>query len=201
MGTLATRLVLLPPKDPESKGVVERRNGWFETSFMPGRHFASPADFNAQFTDWLARANARVVRTIKAARSTCSMPTGPRCWRCRRSRCTWAGATKIRLGRDYYVRVDTNDYSVDPRAIGRPRGRGRRPAPCPGPTRRAARGRAPATLGPGHDRHRPRARHQPPPSCEAPTSTRAPAEGAGPGARPDRLRPAFGIDAEQLRPR
>ncbi|MFT3833566.1 MAG: helix-turn-helix domain-containing protein [Micropruina sp.] len=26
MGTLATRLVLLPPRDPESKGVVERRN-------------------------------------------------------------------------------------------------------------------------------------------------------------------------------
>ena len=26
---------------------------------------------------------------------------------------------RIRLGRDYYVRVDANDYSVDPRAIGR----------------------------------------------------------------------------------
>jgi hypothetical protein len=25
----------------------------------------------------------------------------------------------IRLGRDYYVRLDTNDYSADPRAIGR----------------------------------------------------------------------------------
>ncbi|MEI2714992.1 MAG: hypothetical protein V9G04_17300 [Nocardioides sp.] len=41
MGTLATRLVLLPPRDPESKGIVERRNGWFETSFMPGRTFES----------------------------------------------------------------------------------------------------------------------------------------------------------------
>src|SRR3546814_6923393 len=60
MGTLATKLVLLPPRDPESKGVVERRNGWFETSFMPGRSFSSPADFNTQFTDWLNRANARV---------------------------------------------------------------------------------------------------------------------------------------------
>ena len=66
IGTLATKLVLLPPTDPESKGMVERRNGWFETSFMPGRTFASPADFNAQFTDWLDTANARVVRTIKA---------------------------------------------------------------------------------------------------------------------------------------
>jgi hypothetical protein len=26
---------------------------------------------------------------------------------------------KIRLGRDYYVRLDTNDYSVDPNLIGR----------------------------------------------------------------------------------
>ena len=46
MGMLAAKLVLLKPRDPESKGIVERRNGWFETSFMPGRTFASPADFN-----------------------------------------------------------------------------------------------------------------------------------------------------------
>ncbi len=53
MGALATTLVLLPPRDPESKGIVERRNGWFETSFMPGRVFTCPADFNTQFTGWL----------------------------------------------------------------------------------------------------------------------------------------------------
>lgn len=119
MGTLATKLVLLPPRDPESKGLVERRNGWFETSFMPGRSFASPADFNTQFSDWLARANARVVRTIKAAPNdllgadrAAMLPLPPiplhLGWR-----------NKIRLGRDYYVRLDTNDYSVDPSAIGR----------------------------------------------------------------------------------
>jgi transposase len=119
MGTLATKLVLLPPKDPESKGLVERRNGWFETSFMPGRTFTSPADFNAQFTDWLARANARVVRTTKAApvdlvdadrAAMLALPPIPLHlgWR-----------NKIRLGRDYYVRLDTNDYSVDPTVIGR----------------------------------------------------------------------------------
>ena len=119
MGTLATRLVLLPPGDPESKGVVERRNGWFETSFMPGRTFTSPADFNAQFSDWLGRANTRVVRTIKAAPAdlmdadrAAMLPLPPiplhLGWR-----------NKIRLGRDYYVRLDTNDYSVDPCVIGR----------------------------------------------------------------------------------
>jgi transposase len=119
MGTLATKLVLLPPRDPESKGVVERRNGWFETSFMPGRKFASPADFNAQFADWLSRANGRVVRTIKAAprdlldadrAAMLALPPIPvhLGWR-----------NKIRLGRDYYVRLDTNDYSVEPSVIGR----------------------------------------------------------------------------------
>jgi hypothetical protein len=119
LGTLATKLVLLPPRDPESKGVVERRNGWFETSFMPGRAFTSPTDFNAQFTDWLGRANTRVVRTIKAAPAdlievdrAAMLPLPPvplhLGWR-----------NQIRLGRDYYVRLDTNDYSVDPTMIGR----------------------------------------------------------------------------------
>jgi DNA replication protein DnaC len=65
-GTPATQVVQLRPRDPESKGIVERRNGYFETSFMPGRAFASPADFNAQFTGWLDRANDRVVRTLRA---------------------------------------------------------------------------------------------------------------------------------------
>ncbi|MFC0316186.1 IS21 family transposase [Gordonia phosphorivorans] len=117
-GSLATKFVLLCPRDPESKGIVERRNGFFETSFMPGRTFTSPADFNAQFTEWLASANQRVVRTLKArpvdllADDKAAMLALPPAvlhvgWH-----------NQIRLGRDYYVRVDTNDYSVDPRAIG-----------------------------------------------------------------------------------
>ncbi|WP_395245550.1 IS21 family transposase [Agromyces sp. MMS24-K17] len=118
-GTLATRVVQLRPYDPESKGIVERRNGWMETSFMPGRTFTSPTDFNTQLQDWLRTANARVVRTIKAApvdliehdRSR-MLPLPPiplqLGWR-----------ERIRLGRDYYVRLAANDYSVDPTAIGR----------------------------------------------------------------------------------
>ena len=47
----------LPPEDPEAKALVERANGYLETSFMPGRNFTSPADLNAQLADWLPRAN------------------------------------------------------------------------------------------------------------------------------------------------
>lgn len=118
-GTLATTLVRLKPYDPESKGIVERRNGFFETSFMPGRSFASPADFDAQFTDWLAKANSRVVRTIKArpvdlldADRAAMLPLPPVA-----PAVGWVN--RVRLGRDYYVRVDSNDYSVDPNVIGR----------------------------------------------------------------------------------
>ena len=119
MGMLATKLVLLRPRDPESKGIVERRNGWFETSFMPGRDFASPADFNQQFTEWLATANQRVVRTTGAkptdrleADRAAMLPLPPFAppvgWH-----------KQVRLGRDYYISIARNDYSVDPTWIGR----------------------------------------------------------------------------------
>jgi len=118
-GTLATRIVQLRPRDPESKGIVERHNGYFETSFMPGRVFASPADFNAQFTGWLDRANSRVVRTLRArpadlvdADRAAMLPLPavppPLGWH-----------HQVRLGRDYYVRLNASDYSVDPSVIGR----------------------------------------------------------------------------------
>ncbi len=119
MGTLATKLVLLRPRDPESKGIVERRNGWFEKSFMPGRSFASPADFNDQLDDWLIGANQHVVRTTKARptdrldadrAAMLALPPVPPLvgWR-----------KQARLGRGYYVNIARNDYSVDPTWIGR----------------------------------------------------------------------------------
>ncbi|EFC78729.1 Integrase catalytic region, partial [Parafrankia sp. EUN1f] len=61
-GTLATRIRLAPPRDPEFKGMVERTNRFLETSFLPGRTVTSPIDFNAQLESWLAQANTRRVR-------------------------------------------------------------------------------------------------------------------------------------------
>jgi len=118
-GTLATQIKLAPPRDPEYKGMVERTNQFLETSFLPGRMFASPADFNTQLDEWLQRANGRTVRSIQGrpvdlletdyAAMLPLPPLDP----------PVGLNNRIRLGRDYYVRVDTVDYSVDPRAIGR----------------------------------------------------------------------------------
>ena len=52
-GTLGVGVKLCAPADPEAKGLVERANGYFETSFLPGRRFDDVADFNPQFTGWL----------------------------------------------------------------------------------------------------------------------------------------------------
>jgi len=118
-GTLGIRIIQCRPADPEAKGLVERANGYLETSFLPGRSFTSPADFNAQLTAWLVGANQRRHRRLgcrpadrwEADRSAMLTlpPVAPVTgWR-----------TATRLPRDHYVRLDANDYSVHPSAIGR----------------------------------------------------------------------------------
>jgi transposase len=118
-GTLATKIILAPPRDPEFKGMVERTNLFLETSFLPGRRFSSPADFNTQLHEWLQRANTRTVRSLQA-RPVDLLPTDCQAMLPLPPLDPPIGLHQhLRLGRDYHVRVDTVDYSVDPRAIGR----------------------------------------------------------------------------------
>jgi transposase len=63
-GMLGIKVIQCRPGDPEAKGLVERANGYLETSFLPGRGFGSPQDFNAQLHDWLVTANARKHRGL-----------------------------------------------------------------------------------------------------------------------------------------
>ena len=46
-------------------GLVERANGYVETSFLPGRSFEDIDDFNRQLAAWLKRANQRIHGTTK----------------------------------------------------------------------------------------------------------------------------------------
>jgi transposase len=118
-GTLGIRVIQCRPRDPEAKGLVERANGYLETSFLPGRTFASPAEFNAQLSQWLERANGRTHRVlgcrpadrVEADRAAMvALPPVP-------PMVGWRLST--RLPRDHYVRVDANDYSVHPSVVGR----------------------------------------------------------------------------------
>lgn len=118
-GTLGIKVIQCRPRDPESKGLVERANGYMETSFLPGRVFTGPADFNAQLGEWLVKANHRHHRRLECR------PIDR--WEADRQAMLdlppvdpvvgWRLTT--RLPRDHYVRLDSNDYSVHPAAIGR----------------------------------------------------------------------------------
>jgi transposase len=118
-GTLGTKVIILRPGDPEAKGIIERAHDYLERAFLPGRAFAGPADFNTQLQGWLDVVNRRRRRVLGCApidrvgADTAAMlalpPVAPVIgWR-----------LSGRLPRDYYVRLDSNDYSVHPSVIGR----------------------------------------------------------------------------------
>jgi transposase len=118
-GTLGIGAQLCRRGDPEAKGLIERANGYFETSFLPGRNFESVTDFNVQFTGWLRRANQRIHATTKRRPSEAIFED-------RGSMLAFPPVLpdpslrfSVRLPRDHYVRVDTCDYSVNPRFVGR----------------------------------------------------------------------------------
>jgi transposase len=118
-GTLAAKVIICKPADPEAKGLIERAHDYLERSFLPGRVFGSPVDFNTQLQQWLDVVNSRPRRALgcsPAERVTADKqamlalpPVAPATgWR-----------FSARLARDHYVRLDSNDYSVHPAVIGR----------------------------------------------------------------------------------
>jgi transposase len=118
-GVLGAQIYVCAPADPEAKGIVERANQYLETSFLPGRTFTGPDDFNAQLHAWTALVNTRRRRALgcapterievdRAAMLTLPPVAPVTGWR-----------TSLRLPRDHYVRLDGNDYSVHPGAVGR----------------------------------------------------------------------------------
>lgn len=107
------------PADPQAKGVVERLQGYMETSFEPGRSFANEIDFADQLEAWFMRANARTHRGLRCRPldrlpedigAMAPLPTEPP---------DLDPRIVVRVPPDPFVRVDTCDYSLDPRLVGR----------------------------------------------------------------------------------
>jgi transposase len=118
-GVLGAKIWICDPGDPEAKGLVERANGYLETSFLPGRSFRSPTDFNAQLGDWLAVVNQRQRRVLGCAPADRIDPDRAAMLRLPPVAPVTGWHTWLRLPRDHYVRLDSNDYSVHPAVIGR----------------------------------------------------------------------------------
>lgn len=119
-GSLPVGWSICEAADPESKGVLERSHRFMRSNFEPGRAFASPEHFQATLDDWFAnRANTRLHRGIRAVPAE----------RLVQERCRMRALPEqmpdtdrrfvMRVPQQPYLRFDTNDYSLDPRAAGR----------------------------------------------------------------------------------
>ena len=118
-GVLGTKVLICKPADPEAKGGIERLHDYLERSFLPGRSFTSPGDFNTQLQAWLGIANRRRKRSLGCAptdrigadrAAMLALPPVPP---------VTGWEMSLRLPRDHYVRLNSNDYSVHPSAVGR----------------------------------------------------------------------------------
>jgi transposase len=118
-GQLGVGWIILDAGDAQTKGVLERSHRFMRTNFEPGRRFANPLDFQLQLDGWCDRANGRAHRTIRAvpaerlaeehSRMRPLPAVLPDCDR----------RFVVRVPQQPYLRVDRNDYSLDPAFAGR----------------------------------------------------------------------------------
>lgn len=118
-GQLGVGWVILDAGDAQAKGLLERSHQFMRSNFEPGRCFANPVDFQLQLDGWCDRVNQRVHRTTRAVPAERLVEEQgrmrplpgvlPDCDR----------RTVIRVGQQPYLRVDRNDYSIDPVFAGR----------------------------------------------------------------------------------
>ena len=156
-GQLQVGWIILDPGDAQAKGVLERSHRFMRSNFEPGRRFANHLDFQLQFDGWCDRVNRRVHRTVRAVPAERLLEERAR-MRPLPGLPDLDRRVVVRVPQQPYLRVDRNDYSIDPAFAGRrvelrvsqtrgDRGRaGQRRARVPAPAR--VRGRA--------DVHRPR---------------------------------------------
>jgi hypothetical protein len=118
-GQLEVGWIILEPRDPQAKGILERSHRFLRSNFEPGRTFANHHDFQLQLDGWCDRVNHRVHRTIRA------VPTERLAEERQRMRPTPTVMPDVdrrfvtRVPAQPYVRVDRNDYSIDPVFVGR----------------------------------------------------------------------------------
>ena len=118
-GQLGVGWVILDAGDAQAKGVLERSHRFMRTNFEPGRRFANPLDFQDQLDGWCERVNGRVHRTTRA------VPAERQLEEQRRMRPLPAAMPDcdrrqvVRVPQQPFVRINRNDYSIDPAFAGR----------------------------------------------------------------------------------
>ncbi len=118
-GQLGVGWVILAAGDPQAKGVLERSHRFMRSNFEPGRRFANHLDFQLQFDGWCEKVNRRVHRTIRAVPTERLLEERARMRPLPQRRPDTDRRLVVRVHQQPYLRVDRNDYSIDPRFAGR----------------------------------------------------------------------------------
>jgi hypothetical protein len=117
-GQLQVGWIILDAGDAQAKGQLERQHRFLETNFEPRRFFANHLDFQDQLDRWAEKVNGRAHRTIRGvpaerlAKERELRPLG-------RVSVDTDRRWVVRVPQQPLIRVDRNDYSVDPRFAGR----------------------------------------------------------------------------------
>jgi hypothetical protein len=117
-GQLQVGWIILDAGDPEAKGQLERQHDYLEKNFEPRRSFVNHHDFQDQLDRWTVKANGRQHRTTRAVpadRLAHEQELRP----LRRVAVDTDKRMVIRVPQQPLIRVDRNDYSIDPAFAGR----------------------------------------------------------------------------------
>jgi transposase len=118
-GQLGVGWLILDAGDAQAKGLLERSHRFMRTNFEPGRRFANPLDFQCQLDGWCDRVNQRTHRTVRAVPAE-RLVEEQRRMRPLPGRLPDSGRRMVvRVPQQPLVRVDRNDYSIDPAFAGR----------------------------------------------------------------------------------
>ena len=118
-GQLGVGWVILDAGDAQAKGVLERSHRFMRSNFEPGRRFANPLDFQLQLDGWCDKANARVHRTTRAVPAERLVEERGRMRPLPERMPDLDRRIVARVPAQPYLRVDRNDYSIDPLFAGR----------------------------------------------------------------------------------
>ena len=118
-GQLGVGWIILDAGDAQAKGVLERSHRFLRSNFEPGRRFANHLDFQAQFDGWCEKVNRRVHRTTRAVPAERLVEERERMRVLPEVLPDVDRRTVVRVPQQPYVRIDRNDYSIDPRFAGR----------------------------------------------------------------------------------
>lgn len=118
-GQLSLGWIILEAGDAEAKGALERDHRFVHGNFEAGRRFANPLDFQDQLDRWCDRVNERKHRTTRAVVSERLAAERERMRALPDEMPSTDRRFTLRVPAQPYLRFDRNDYSLDPRLVGR----------------------------------------------------------------------------------